>query len=525
MIGFRLDFKFTKGKINPRRFVNNVVQHSQTKQGEHDTVSNMSQLSLIKDQVQTLMATVNKNGETSVDDDNSALNSQQPKALLANSIIAKRYKARLVVKGYSQKKGFDFNETFSLVAKQTTMRTLLAITVIRQWHLSQLDINNAFLNGDLGEIVYMDIPQRYKPQGEYPKNSKLSRSDYALFTKATDHGEFLALLVYVDDILITSSSVNLADAVKFFLQSKFKLKDLGSLKYFLGLKVARSDARIIVCQRKYTLDLLHDYRLLDAKPVSTPIDYNHKLVKNDGNLVLTDCTQYRQLVGKLIYLTFTRPDITYSVQVLSQFMDKPTIGHMQVAYKVLKYLKNALGQGILFSSKSALHLIAFIDSDWVSCRDTRRLVIGFGLLLGDSLISWRFKKQAMVVRSSTKAEYRAMVAGTCEIIWLLVLLRDFGIHRTKAVDLFCENQSTLHICKNPTFHERTKHIKIDCHFTRDKVQQKVILPQHISTINQDVDLFPKALPLAQFYGLLSKLSIIGIHAPLEGGVKDYVSID
>ncbi|XP_017974500.1 PREDICTED: uncharacterized mitochondrial protein AtMg00810-like [Theobroma cacao] len=279
-----------------------------------------------------------------------------------------------------------------------------------------------------------------------------SKADYSLFTKTTQTGEFIALLVYVDDIVIGSTSMDLTNDVKGYLSSNFKRKDLRKLKYFLRLEVAKSSKGIFLCQRQYTLDILTEYGLLGSKPVSTPIEYHHKLTKATDEEQLKDSTMYRQLVGRLLYLTFTRPDTSYTVHILSQYMDKPSEAHLQAAFRVIRYLKTARGQGILFFSDSDLCLQAYSDSDWVGCPDTRRSVTGFGILLGNSLISWKAKKQSVVARSSTKAKYRAMAATCCEVIWLLHLLMDFSIEHSCAVKLFCDNQSALHICRNPIFH-------------------------------------------------------------------------
>ena len=275
----------------------------------------------------------------------------------ADGIIG-RYKVWLVAKGYTQKQGFNYQETFNPVAKYATVRTILALAAINVWSLSQLNVNNAFLNGELEETVYMEIPDGFQLQGELVaaieaaqpsgNNSKLvcklqkslyglkqasrqwnakltecltkhgysqSKADYSLFTKQDTLG-FIAILVYVDDILIASSCDVLEKQLKQLLASSFKLKDLGSLKYFIELEIARSNSGISVSQRKYTLDLLEEYGFLGVKPNSIPIEVNQRLMHQEENL-LNDPTIYRQQIGKLMYLTITRPDISYSVHVLS----------------------------------------------------------------------------------------------------------------------------------------------------------------------------------------------------------------
>ncbi|CAL8167398.1 unnamed protein product [Prunus armeniaca] len=197
-------------------------------------------------------------------------------------------------------------------------------------------------------------------------------------------------------------------------------------------------------QRKYALDILQDSGLLGARPDKFPMEQNLKLTPTNGEL-LNDPTKYRRLVGRLIYLTVTRPDIVYPVRTLSQFMHQPRRPHWDAAIRVLKYLKGTPGQ------------------DWGGCRATRRSVTGYCVFLGNSLISWKSKKQTNVSRSSAEAEYRAM-ANTClELTWLRFILQDLKVPQIAHAPLFCDNQSALYIAANPVFHERTKHIEIDCH--------------------------------------------------------------
>ena len=362
-----------------------------------------------------------------------------------------RYKARLVAKGYSQVEGIDYRETFAPVAKLTTVRVLLSLASIRGWHLHQLDVNNAFLNGDLYEDVYMQLPPGFGGTGEnrvcklhkslyglkqasrqwFIKLSNAlkaagftqSWSDYSLFVRRRQ-GNFTALLVYVDDVILAGNNLEDINAVKTFLSNCFKLKDMGVLRYFLGIEVARSKQGLVLCQRKYALEILEDSGFLGAKPAKCPIEYNTSLSKEDGTL-LTEPGLYRRLVGRLIYLTITRPDLVYAVHVLSQFMDKPRDIHLEAAYNVLRYLKATPGQGLLLPSNGSLNLRAFCDADWARCRDTRRSVTGYCIFLGNAPVSWKTKKQGTVSRSSAEAEYRSMASTCCEVTWLQNVLKGF----------------------------------------------------------------------------------------------------
>jgi hypothetical protein len=444
-----------------------------------------------------------------------------------------------VAKGYTQCEGLDFHETFSPVAKMTTVRCFLALAAAKNWFLHQLDVNDAFLHGDLDEEVYMSMPLDFGPKGD-TKVCKLTKSlyglkqasrqwfskfsttlvelgfvqslvDYSLFTQLKG-SSFIALLVYVDDVAIASNDPKAVSIFITILNDKFKLKDLGPLKYFLGLEIARSTEGISVNQIKYALEVLEDSGLLAAKPVKFPMEQNLKLSKDEGDL-LSDSTSYKRLVGRLLYLTITRPDLAFSVQILSQFMDKPRQPHLKAAHRVLRYIKQALAQGLIFSTKSDFHINAFSYSDWVGCLDTRRSITGFCVFIGDSLVSWKSKKQQTISRSSAEAEYRALALTCCELMWLSSLLKDFWIPHPQIALLLCDNQFALHIATNPIYHKRTKYIEIDCHLIREKIQLGLIRTLHVSSQNQLADIFTKSLGFKDFHHLLSKMYIKDICHP------------
>ncbi|CAH9109373.1 unnamed protein product [Cuscuta epithymum] len=450
-----------------------------------------------------------------------------------------RYKARLVVCGNKQVQGIDYNETFAPVAKMVTVRTILAIAASRAWEIHQMDVDNAFLHGDLNEEVYMHLPPGYTastpgkvcrllrslyglrqaPRCWFSKLTTAlisygfsqSHADYSLFTlKRGSH--MLCVLVYVDDLLITGTSKSMICAFKTHLAKTFPIKDLVHMKYFLGLEVARNSTGIYLSQRKYVLDILAETGLMGAKPVTFPMVQNHGLQSASGPLY-SEPDRYRRLVGKLIYLTLTRPDICYSIHILSQFMHQPRQVHWDAAIRVLRYLKSHPGQGILLRSDSPLLLTGYCDSDWASCPLTRRSVTGYFVMLGGSPISWRTKKQVTVSRSSAEAEYRSMATLTCELLWLKGLLSSLGITTSTPIRLFCDNKAAIHIASNPVFHERTKHIELDCHFIRDHVQRGIVAPSYTSTKDQLADIFTKALGAQSFSHLLSKMGIRDLHAP------------
>ncbi|RVX20566.1 Retrovirus-related Pol polyprotein from transposon RE1 [Vitis vinifera] len=440
--------------------------------------------------------------------------------------------------GYTQLEGIDYHDTFSPTAKMITVRCLLALAVAQNWSLHQLDVNNAFLHGDLHEEIYMSPPPGLRRQGEnlvchlhkslyglkqasrqwFAKFSTAiqaagfvqSKADYLLFT-CRKGKSFTALLIYVDDILITGNDVNAIVALKQFLHSHFRIKDLGDLKYFLGIEVSRSKKGISISQRKYTLEILKDGGFLGAKPVNFPMEQNTKL--SDSSELLKDPSQYRRLVGRLIYLTITRPDITYSVHVLSRFMHAPRRPHMEAVLRVLRYLKNSPGQGLFFPSQNDLSLRAFSDSDWAGCPISRRSTTGYCVFLGSSLISWRTKRQKTISLSSVEAEYRAMAGTCCELSWLRSLLKDLRILHPKPALLYCDNTAALHIAANPVFHERTRHIEMDCHFIHDKIQNGSVVTKHIASTDQLADVFTKPLGKETFSTMIHKLGVLDIHSP------------
>ncbi|GKC78433.1 retrovirus-related pol polyprotein from transposon RE1 [Tanacetum coccineum] len=424
-----------------------------------------------------------------------------------------------------------------------TVKSLLALAAVKGWLTCQMDVSNVFLHGDLYEEVYMKVPLGYTGQGKSVSAEKFlglkqalrqwfaklssalldfgftqSKTDYSLFVKK--HNEsFTAVLVYVDDLLITGNNEEQISSLKTQLSSVFHMKDLGEVNYFLGLEVSRTAQGIFISQHKYTKDLLKEGGVLNNKPYKLPMDPNLKLQADVGTPLL-DPEVYRRSIGHLIYLIVTRPDICYTVQLLSLFMQSPTSVHMQAVKHLLRYLLNSPGQGILLANNSAVELKAYCDSDWASCPMTRRSTTGYCILLGDLPISWKSKKQVVVSRSSAEAEYKAMALTCCEVTWLVNLFKDFGIKYLKPLDLHCDNQTALYIVANPVFHARTKHIEVECYYVRDQMKAGKIKPSYIHTKSQLANVFTKVVTVKQHNNLLSKLGVCdSTHSQLEGGCK------
>nr|XP_016515674.1 PREDICTED: uncharacterized mitochondrial protein AtMg00810-like [Nicotiana tabacum] len=292
-------------------------------------------------------------------------------------------------------------------------------------------------------------------------------------------------MVYVDDISLAGDNGQVIADLEAFLDQQFRIKDRSSVHYFLGLEVSLVEGGYVVHQHKYTTDLLSEFHCLDAKPVTTPLVPQNKL-HIDSSDPISDPSTYRRLIGKLNFLQHTKPDISFFVQHLSEFL------------------------GILLSSSSDFTLKAYSDSDWAACPISRRSVTGYFILLGDSHVSWKSKKHPTVSLSSAEAEYRELKHVVAEVSWLLRLLANVGLSITSLVSVFCDSQVAVHITRNSVFHERTKHIEVDCHYVGDVLSSGVISLHHVHTYAQLADMLTKALTGVPHHKLLCKL---GFHSP------------
>ncbi|CAN6469819.1 unnamed protein product [Victoria cruziana] len=458
-----------------------------------------------------------------------------------------RHKARLIARGFSQKYEQDYEETFSPVVKMGTIRIVLSLALQHGWSLSQLDVKNAFLHGELKEEVYMEQPPGYTEHDSSKWVCKLRRSLYGLkqasrswfesfSTEIKQHGfnrsildHFMFIfknsstttwvLIYVDDIIITENDTAHIDWVKAMLMTKFKMKDLGPLRYFLGIEVDYKDSTLTLSQHKYVLDILYRTSMENCKAISTSCLLNHKMSSKEGE-PFYDPTLFRSIVGMLQYLTFTRPDIVFSVNQVSQFMHAPTNIHMEAVKRILRYLKGTLNDGLVYSKDDQYdgghRLVTYTDADWAGDPDERRSVSGYCVFIGHNAVVWSSKKQRAIARSSAEAEYRAMAAGVADVTWVRHLLEELSESIFSSI-FFCDNQSAINIARNPILHCRTKHIEIDQHFVRQKVEDKEIEPAYIRYDSQIADVFTKGLTAGQFWALKGKLYMIENHAQLEGG--------
>lgn len=242
------------------------------------------------------------------------------------------------------------------------------------------------------------------------------------------------------------------------------------------------------------------------------MEQNIRLTTEDES-PLADSGKYRRLIGWLLYLQVTRPDITFAVNTLSQFVSSPRLTHWNAALCVLRYLKATPGQGSFLPASGNLTMTRYCDSNWLGCPFTRRSKTGYFITLGGSPISWKTKKQSVVSCSSAEAEYRSMVATVSEILWLRWFLKDLEATQKEATNLYCDNQATRHIANNPVFHEYTKHVGMDCFFVREYVESGEILHAEIRTKDQLADMFTKPLGTDRFRLLLGKMGVRDLHIP------------
>jgi hypothetical protein len=290
------------------------------------------------------------------------------------------------------------------------------------------------------------------------------------------------------------------------LQREFAMKDLRPFHHFLGITVERRPDGLFLHQRTYTLDILKRAVMTDCKPCTTPVDLQAKLA-GDSRPPVEDAFQFRSIVGALQYLTFTRPDIGYAVQQICLHMHDPREPHLTAMKRIMRYLQGTPDYGLLLCRSSSSDLVVYTDADWAGCPGTRRSTSGYAVFLGDNLISWSAKRQTVVSCSSVEAEYRAIANGVVEDTWLRQLLNELQTPPSRCTLVYCDNISDVYLSTNPVQYQRTKHVKIDLHFVREKVAIGQVRVLHVPTTLQFPDIFTKGLPSSVFNEFRSSLNI------------------
>lgn len=432
-----------------------------------------------------------------------------------------RYKARLVAKGYSQQYGVDYDETFSPVVRNNTIRFLMALSVKRDLKLYQMDAETAFLQGDLTETVYMYQPEGFEDgtgrvcklnkaiyglkQAGRQWNLKLNSELINFGFRRSDmdpcvyiHKEFnLMLAVYVDDFIIFYRQLEELELMKRYLNSKFHMKELGELKNCLGMNFTINNGSIELDQRRYIATILDRFGMLDSKPTPTPSDPGQHLsvemVTDENSLV--GKIPYREAVGSLMYLAnATRPDIAFAVNDLSRFNIQHAEPHWRAVKRVFRYLKGTIHYALKFTNENSdtdIELVMYTDADWASEIDSRRSCSGYVGIMAGAAISWQSKRQPIVALSSTEAEYIALSEAVKEVIWLKQLITEIVGQYDKPIRVICDNSSAINLAEREGYRPRSKHIDVRYHHLRENVKDGVIEIVHIGTNEMIADSLTK----------------------------------
>lgn len=314
--------------------------------------------------------------------------------------------------------------------------------------------------------------------------------------------------IYVDDLLYTGNDEKMLEEFKSSMKAEFEMTDLGRMKYFLGIEVVQTNVGIHVSQRKYAAEILTRFKMLGCNAVVNPIVPGNKLGQDDGEL--TDETKFKQLVGSLMYITTTRPDIQFVVSFISRFMSRPTEAHYAAAKRVLRYLQGTLDYGIWYKRGGIGRMDVYTDSDFAGDVSDRKSTSGYLFLWDGAAVAWCSKKQSIVALSSTEAEYVAASTCACQVLWIRGILEEFGLKQEDITMIKCDNTSAIKLSRNPVFHGRCKHIGVRFHFLRDLVNEGMIELEHVGTKEQFADILTKPLNREVFLKLREELGVCSL---------------
>ncbi|KAH9651061.1 hypothetical protein KPL70_026606 [Citrus sinensis] len=454
-----------------------------------------------------------------------------------------KYKARLVARGFTQREGVDFNEIFSPVVKHSSIRILLAMVALLDLELEQMDVKTAFLHGNLEEQILMAQPEGFECKGKedyvcllhkslyglkqsprqwyrrfddfmVSKGYHRSRYDSCVYFGGSDQGGVAYLLLYVDDMLIASKYKSEIERLKNLLKAEFEMKDLGNAKRILGMDIIRdrSAGTLFLSQEKYIKKVLERFEMQDCKPVQTPLGPQFKLSAAPTSEDESQMNEfpYAQAVGSLMYaMVCTRSDIAYAVSVVSRYLSCPGKVHWNAVKWIMRYLKGSSTCGLLYrkTKSDKIEVMGFVDSDFAGDLDKRKSTSGYMFVLNSCLISWKSSLQSVVALSSTEAEFIATTEAVKEAMWLRGLLNELWLSQ-KTVQVFCDNQSAIHLVKNQMYHERTKHIDVKLQFIRDEVGKGTVVVSKIHTSVNPADALTKSLPTTKFEFCVNLMGIM-----------------
>ena len=439
-----------------------------------------------------------------------------------------KYKARLVVKGFSQKQGIDFDEIFSPVVKMSSIRVVLGLVASLDLELEQLDVKTAFLHGDLKEEIYMDQPEGFKVKGKEHMVCKLKKSlyglkqaprqwykkfdsfmvghgytrtnaDHCVYVRKFPNGKFVILLLYVDDMLIVGQDAGVIGNLKKDLFKSFDMKDLGPARQILGMQILRDRKakKLWLSQEKYIERVLERFNMKHAKPVSTPLGSHFKLRKKSCSSSKKEkediaSTIYSSAVGSLMYaMVCTRPDIAHAVGVVSRFMVNPGKDHWEAVKWIFRYLRGSSKLCLTFGDSKPI-LEGYVDADWAGDLDGRKSTSGYLFTFVGGAVSWQSRLQKCVALSTTEAEYIAANEAGKEMLWLKRFLQELGLKKDGYV-VNCDSQSAIDLSKNSMYHSRSKHIEVRYHWLRLVVEQQSFELEKIHTDENPADMLTKVV--------------------------------
>nr|GEX35226.1 retrovirus-related Pol polyprotein from transposon TNT 1-94 [Tanacetum cinerariifolium] len=389
--------------------------------------------------------------------------------------------------------GIDFEDSFAPVARLEAIRIFLAYAAHKNMVVYQMDVKTAFLNGNLRDEVYISQPDGFVDQDNPNHVYKLKKALYRLkqAPRAWNGNDLLLVQIYVDDIIFAASTHELCDLFANLMCSKFKMSMIGKISFFLGLQISQSPRGIFINQSKYAFESLKKYGFECCDPVDTPMVEKSKLDEDkEGKSV--DPSHYHGLIGTLLYLTASRPDLQFAICMCARYQARPTKKHVHALKRIFRYLRGTVNRGLWYLKDSSVALTAFADADHAGCQDTRRSTSGSVQFLGERLISWSSKRQKSAAISSTEAEYITLSGCCAQILWMRSQLKDYGLG-FKKIPMYCDNKSAIALCCNNVQHSRPKHIDIRYHFIKEQVENEVIELYFVNTEYQLADLFTKAL--------------------------------